>query len=175
MVLLAVILEDNRMRQATWALLLSATIIATASCTHKEQTTTSGSESAGTATSPASGEQATSTPGPSVKQYVTFQFSDIAVTTSSPAVLRLGFTAKNAGADPILCTESSFSLQLSDGTVLTPDSGAENRCDPDTIDPGSTGKVTMFFDLKNAYSGPVTVIMRDNTNAIIGEGTAQLH
>ena len=175
MVLLAVTLEDDGMRRATWALLLAAIFLVTASCTHKEQTTTSGSESSSTAASPASGEQPSTAPAPSFKQSVTFQFSDIAVTTSSPAVLRLGFTLKNEGADPLLCTESAFSLQLSDGTTLAPDSGAENRCDPDTIDPGSSAKVTMFFDLKSAYSGPVTVIMRDNTNAIIGEGTAQVH
>jgi len=163
------------MRRATWALLLAAIILTTASCTHKEQTTTSGSESAGAAASPSANEQPSTAPEASVKQYVTFQFSDVAVTTSSPAVLRLGFTIKNDGSDPLLCTESSFSLQLSDGTTLAPDSGAENRCDPDTIDPGSSAKVTMFFDLNNAYSGPVTVIMRDNTNAIVGEGTAQVH
>lgn len=163
------------MRRATWAVLLAATLLATTSCTHKEQTSTNNSESESSAVaSPTSGEQA-STPGPSVKQYVTFQFSDIAVTTSSPAVLRLGFTVKNSGTDPILCTESAFSLQLSDGTVLAPDSGAENRCDPDTIDNGSSGKATIFFDITQGYNGPVTLIMRDNANAIVGEGTAQVH
>lgn len=155
--------------------LIALLVAMIAGCTHKEQTTSSGSESAATAASPESGQTPTAAPGPSVKLYITFQFSDIAVTTSSPAVLRLGFTVKNGGADPILCTESAFSLQLSDGTILPPDSGAENRCDPDTIDPGSTGKGTMFFDLKSAYSGAVTLIMRDNANAIIGEGTAQIH
>jgi hypothetical protein len=163
------------MRRATLALLLTATMLLAAGCTHKEQTTTNSSESAGAAESSASSEQQTTAPAPSVKQYVTFQFSDIAVTTSAAPVLRLGFTVKNGGSDPLLCTESAFSLQLSDGTTLAPDAGAENRCDPDTIDPGSSGKVTMFFDLKNSYSGPATVIMRDNTNAIIGQGTAQVH
>ena len=163
------------MRRATWAVFLAATLLATTSCTHKEQTTTNSSESeSAAATSPASGEQAT-TPGPSIKQYVTFQFSDIAVTTSSPAVLRLGFAVKNAGADPLLCTESAFSLQLSDGTTLSPDSGAENLCDPDTIDPGTSAKATIFFDITNGYNGPVTLIMRDSANAIVGEGTAQVH
>jgi len=163
------------MRRATLALLLAASILATASCTHKEQTTTSGSESAGSAASPASGEQPTPAVVESGKQYVTFQFSDIAVTTSERPVLRLGFTVKNGGPDPLLCTESAFSLQLADGTTLDPDSGAENRCDPDTIDPSTSGKATMFFDLKSSYSGPVTVIMRDNANAIVGQGVAQVH
>ena len=162
------------MRRATLALLLAASVLATASCTHKEQTTTSSSESANAA-SPAPGEQPTPAPVTSSKLYVTFQFSDIAVTTSARPVLRLGFAVKNGGPDPLLCTESAFSLQLSDGTTLDPDSGAENRCDPDTIDPGSSGKATIFFDLKNSYSGPVTVIMRDNSNAVIGQGTAQVH
>jgi hypothetical protein len=162
------------MRRTSWALLLAVTIAVTIGCSHKEQTTTSGSES----TSPASTSteaEATVAPAPSGKLYVTFQFSDISVTSSGAPVLRLGFSIKNAGADPVLCTESAFSLELADGTVLTPDAGAENRCDPDTIDGGSTGKGTVFFDLGNTYSGTVKLIMRDSSNVIVGEGSAQVH
>ena len=87
--------------------------------------------------------------------------------------MRLGFTIKNNGQDPVLCEEGNFTLQLANGTVLDPDSGAENRCDPDTIDPGSSGKGTMFFDIPGGYSGSVVLIMTDN-GAVIGRGTTQV-
>ena len=163
------------MRRASWVLLLAAIIVVTTGCSHKEQTTTSGGESTGAATSTSTEATATVAPAPSGKLYVTFQFSDVAVTSSGAPVLRLGFSMKNSGADPVLCTESAFSLELADGTVLTPDEGAENRCDPDTIDGGSTGKGTVFFDLKNAYSGTVKLIMRDSSNVMVGEGSTQVH
>ncbi len=159
------------MKRAAWAMLFAATIL-TVGCTHKEQTPTTGGESGG-ATATASAEQAATTaPAPSGKLYVTFSFNDIAVTSSG--VLRLGFAIKNSGTDPLLCEEGGFTLQLADGSILNPDAGAENRCDPDTIDPDSTGKGTMFFDLKAGYSGPVTLIMSDN-QTVIGRGTAQVH
>jgi hypothetical protein len=163
------------MRRTSWALLLAATIAVTIGCSHKEQTTTSSGESTSPATSTSTEAAATVAPAPSGKLYVTFQFSDISVTSSGAPVLRLGFTIKNAGADPVLCTESAFSLELADGTVLDPDQGAENRCDPDTVDGGSSGKGTVFFDLKNPYGGTVKLIMRDSNNVIVGEGSAQIH
>ena len=162
------------MKRTSWALLFAVTMLATG-CAHKQQTPTSGGESGGaaaTSTSAAPAEQTATTAPASENLYVTFSFNDIAVTTSG--VLRLGFAIKNGGTDPLLCEEGGFTLQLSDGSVLNPDAGAENGCDPDTIDPGSTGKGTMFFDLKAGYAGPVTLIMSDN-NTVIGRGTAQIH
>jgi hypothetical protein len=177
LVLLALTPEDDGMNQASWVVLLAATIVVATGCTHKDQTPTSNESggAAATATNAAPSEMAaTNTPTANGKLYVSFQFTDAAVTSSASPVLRLGFNIKNSGADPLLCEESMFSLQLADGSTLAPDSGAENRCDPDTIDPGSTGKSTMFFDLKSGYSGPVTLIMSDNST-VIGRGTTQLH
>lgn len=161
------------MKQVTLAALLIAGIAA--GCTPKEQTS-SGSEATGSSTPAATESSAQAAPSAAAKQnlYVTFQFNDVAVTTSAAPVLRLGFVVKNGGSDPLLCEESGFSLQLADGSTLEPDAGAENRCDPDTIDPGSSGKGTMFFDLKSGYTGSVTLLMSDN-DTIIGRGTTQVH
>ena len=143
-------------------------------CSHKEQTSSEQSSSGTAASSePSAQAAASSAPAAPAQKYAAFTFSDVAVTTSGAPVLRLGFTLKNSGPDPLLCEESNFSLQLSDGSSHDPDAGAENRCDPDTIDPGSTGKVTMFFDLPNGYSGPVTLIMNENGGEV-GRGTTQV-
>ena len=159
------------MKRALLLIALLATI--SSACTQKEQTTTT--EQGSSASTAPSEQIATSAPAASGKLYASFQFSDVAVTTSGAPVLRLGFSIKNGSPDPLLCEEANFTLQLADGSVINPDAGAENRCDPDTIDPGSTGKGTMFFDLKNGYSGPITLIMRDSDNAVIGQGTTQVH
>jgi Domain of unknown function (DUF4352) len=160
------------MSKGMWAV-LAVTAILAAGCSHKEQPA-SGGESAGAAPSAGPAEQsASAAPSPAENLTATFTFNDVAVTTSGAPVLRLGFTIKNGGQDPVLCGEENFTLQLSDGSVLEPDQGAENGCDPDTIDNGSSGKGTMFFDLKEGYSGPVTLIMTDN-GTIIGRGTTQV-
>lgn len=164
------------MRRALWAVFAAAALLATAACSHKEQPANNG-EAGGEATaSPTAAppEQAvTSATAAGGKLYAAFTFNDVAVTSSGAPVLRLGFTLKNNGSDPLLCEEGNFTLQLADGSVLEPDAGAENRCDPDTIDPGSSGKGTMFFDLKSGYSGSVTLIMTDN-GTVIGRGTTQV-
>jgi hypothetical protein len=159
------------MKLATLSVLLLAVVAV--GCTPKQQTSTNG-EPTGSST-PAATESTTSVSSSAPAKenlYVTFQFNDVAVTTSG--VLRLGFIAKNGGSDPLLCEEGGFTLQLADGSTLEPDAGAENICDPDTIDPGSTGKGTMFFDLKSGYAGTVTLIMSDN-DTVIGRGTTQVH
>jgi len=156
----------------------------TTGCTHKEQssTTTTGNETSSTseATTGAPEANASATVESAVtippNTPVTFNFTDVAVTTGAAPVLRLGFGVKNGFKDPLICNESEFSLKLSDGTVLQTDSGAENSCTPDTVDPGTTGTGNMFFDLPSGYSGPVTLIMRSSdTNDIIGAGTTQVH
>lgn len=152
---------------ALLAMVLSAAIIG---CSHKE----------GAPVGPASGAQAagTMTPVPAsvqAKEFVTFDFSDVAVTTSGAPVLRLTVEAKNGSKDPLLCDESSFSAELADGTILAPDAGAQNTCDPDSIDPGGSSKVIMFFDLPSGYTGPLMLIMRTADNTLIGQGTTNIH
>lgn len=163
------------MRRALWTVCAAFLLATLVGCSHKEQTTTDQSNSAGTseATAAATQQSATSAPAAGGKLDVAFTFSDVAVTTSGAPVLRLGFDLKNNGQDPLLCEEDNFSLQLSDGSSHDPDSGAENQCTPDTIDPGSTGKVTMFFDLPNGYKGPITLVMSEN-NVVVGRGTTQV-
>lgn len=143
-------------------------------CSHKEQTTTSGSESSSVVVPSA---ESSAAPAPSLANGPTttnFNFTDIAITTSGAPVLRLGFDIKNNGKDPLLCDPTEFTIQLSDGTTIPADTSAENTCNPDTVDPAATGKAVMFFDLKSAYAGPVTLIMTAN-GGVAGKGTAQVH
>jgi hypothetical protein len=148
--------------------LLAIVLVTFAGCSQKQSgTPASTGQSAGTMT-----------PVPAeirAKEFVTFDFTDVAVTTSGSPVLRLIFNAKNNSKDPLLCDESSFSAELTDGTVLPPDAGAQNVCDPDSIDPGGTSNVVMFFDLPNGYSGPVMLLMRSSDNTLIGQGTTTIH
>ncbi len=109
------------------------------------------------------------------KEYVAITFTDVAMTTAGAPVVRLRFVAKNNGSDPVLCDESQFSLQLANGTTLAADPGANNVCDPDTIDPGAASNVVMFFDLPAGYAGPVTLIMRSPSNVPVGQADTTLH
>lgn len=139
-------------------------------CSHQQ----SPGSSAGSASAQAA---ATFTPVPAsvrAHEFATFTFTDVAVTTSGPPVLRLGFNVKNGSSDPLLCDESSFSLQLVNGTVLAPDAGAQNTCMPDSIDPGSSAQAVIFFDLPSGYSGPGMLIMKSSDNSVIGQGTTKL-
>ena len=151
-------------------------------CSHKEQTTSNSSSSEGAATTETVASPLVSAePQASIAAYssvgktlVTFNFTDVAVTTSGAPLLRLGFDMKNGENDPLLCDPSEFLVQLADGSTIAADAGAEDTCTPDTVDPGATGKVVMFFDLKNAYSGPVTLLMSVN-NAVVGRGSTDGH
>jgi hypothetical protein len=110
----------------------------------------------------------------SSKTLVTFQFTDVAISTGGSNTLRLGFAITNASDDPLLCDPSEFNVQLSDGTVIAADGSADDTCDPGSVDPHADGKATMFFDLPNAYTGPVIMFMVVN-DAVIGQGTTALH
>src|SRR5438128_1851836 len=104
------------------------------------------------------------------KTPVTFNFSDVSVATSAANTLRLGFDTTNNSQDPLLCDSSEFYVQLDDGTVIPADGSAENSCDPETVDPNSSGKVVMFFDLPKSYTGGVTLFIVIN-DAVVGQGT----
>ena len=126
------------------------------------------------------GAQATGTmtpvpPDVKAKEFVTFNFTDVAVSSGGSPVLRLTFDAKNGSSDPLLCDESSFSAELANGTVLPPDAGAQNVCDPDSIDPNGTSKVVMFFDLPSGYNGPVMLLMRASDDTLVGQGTTNVN
>jgi hypothetical protein len=149
--------------------LLTITVVMIMGCSQKQGTSTPASTGQGAGTM---------TPVPAdikAREFVTFDFTDVAVSTSGSPVLRLTFNAKNGSNDPLLCDESSFSLELQDGTVLPPDAGAQNVCDPDSIDPSGTSNVVMFFDVPSGYSGPVMLLMRTSDNTLVGQGTTTLH
>jgi len=105
---------------------------------------------------------------------VTFDFSSIKLSTDNPPILRLMFTIHNGTGDPLQCDASEFSVMPSNGSVVDVDTSAENSCEPDTIDPHSTGKATMVFDLKSAYAGPLSVIMTVD-DKVLGRGNITIH
>jgi hypothetical protein len=104
---------------------------------------------------------------------VTFQFSDVSVTTAGPTLLRLGFSLRNNAKDSVFCDSSVFTVKLTDGSVIAADTSAEDKCNPDTLDPGQTAQATMFFNLPAGYTGPIELSM-SGTNAIIGHGTTTI-
>ena len=108
-----------------------------------------------------------------VRSDVTFAFNDVSVTTNG-TILRLGFTARNTSKDPVQCDPSEFSVQLADGSVVQADQSAENKCDPDSIDPGAMSKATIFFDIKAGYTGPVTLVMTAN-GVVVGKSNTAIH
>ncbi len=136
---------------------LVAVLIITAGCTKKESAPGGGA-------SPAATQVALP-----VRISASFTFNDVSVTTSGQPVLRLGFDIQNTSKDPLQCDPSEFSIRLSDGTAIAADESAENKCDPDSVEARSSGKAVMYFDLKSAYSGPVTLTMTTN-DAIVGRG-----
>lgn len=153
----------------TTSLFLLCMMVAAVGCSHKEQTP---------ANNASGGTQSAATPIPAAvkaKEFASLNFTDVAITTSNPPAARLRFDVKNGSQDPLLCDESSFSAQLSDGTVLSPDAGAENTCTPDSIDPGSTAQATIFFDLPSGYTGSIDVIMKSPDNTVVGDGTTNIH
>lgn len=107
---------------------------------------------------------------PSAKTPVTFNFTDVAVASAGSNTLRLGFDIANNTSDPLLCDASEFSLQLDDGTVIEADSSADSICTPDTVDPKSSGKATMFFNLPKSYTGGAILLLVVN-DAVIGQGS----
>ena len=104
------------------------------------------------------------------KTPITFSFSDVAIATAGANTLRLGFSIVNDSKDPQLCDSSEFYVQLDDGTVIAADGSAENSCSPDSVDPNTTGKATVFFDLPHQYTGNITLFMLVN-DAVVGQGS----
>ena len=146
---------------------LAISVILIASCSKQSTSTPSSPGSAGTMT-----------PVPAdirSKEFVALNFTDVAVSTGGSPVLRLTFGAKNNGSSPLFCGESSFSAELQNGTVLPPDSGAQIVCNPDSIDPGGTSNVVMFFDLPGGYSGPIMLMLRTSDNTLVGQATTTIH
>ncbi|MBC5824855.1 MAG: hypothetical protein GIW99_02780 [Candidatus Eremiobacteraeota bacterium] len=182
------------MKRACGIVIAAAWITCIAGCSHKESTsdtstTTTQSEPAATSTatpldssaespSVAASPSAASNSGgdysSSAKTPVTFEFPSIQVSTDNPPILRLALNIRNGSKDPVQCDASEFSVMPSDGTVIDADSSADNSCEPDIIDPHSSGKATMVFDLKSSYSGPLSVIMTVE-GKVVGRGSITIH
>ena len=148
------------MNRAMLALGIAVLLIASG-CSKKDATTSGGA-------SPAASQAALP-----VRLGVDFAFSDVSVSTGAVPILRLGFTVHNFSKDPVQCDPSQFSVQLTDGTTIPVDDSAENKCAPDSIDPGTTGTAVAYFNLKNAYTGPITLIMNAG-DATVGKGTTTI-
>ena len=145
------------MRRSIIAIGCVVLLIVTAGCSKKESTS-----------APAGGASAAASQAPlPVKTAVMINFNDVSVSTAGPPILRLGFSIRNISKDPVTCDASEFTIQLPDGSTVSADESAENKCDPDLLDPGTTGKVTVFFNLPTSSPGTITMSMMAN-NAIIG-------
>jgi hypothetical protein len=156
------------------AIVLGLTVALLAAACSQKQSTQPASQSAQAPVSTPGESTLRATARPNAipnKTPVTFDFFDIAVTTSGARLLRLGFTIHNGTNASLLCDASEFSAMLSNGQLLDADTSAADTCDPDTIDAGASAKATMFFNLKSAYTGPVTLLMTVN-NKVIGRGLA---
>jgi hypothetical protein len=110
---------------------------------------------------------------PATNLPVVITFDQVAIASGAGA-LRVDMELKNNSKDPVQCDPSEFSAQLGDASPIDADTSAAVSCDPDSIDPGTTGKATMFFDVPGDYKGPVSVTLTVDGNAV-GSGTTQIH
>ena len=132
------------------------------------QSSTTTSES--TDTTAASPTAANSETGP---MPISITFDQVAI-ASGAGTLRLDMELKNTSKDPVQCDPSEFSAQLGTASPIDADTSAAVSCDPDSVDPGTTGKATMFFDIPGDYTGPVTVTLTVD-DKVVGLGTTQIH
>jgi hypothetical protein len=135
----------------------------------------SSSQSSTTTTESSSTPDTSSTPALTSSENlpVAITFDQVAIASGAGA-LRVDMELKNTSKDPVQCDPSEFSAQLGSASPIDADTSAAVSCDPDSIDPGTTGKATMYFDIPGDYKGPVTVTLTiDGKN--VGSGTTQLH
>jgi hypothetical protein len=104
---------------------------------------------------------------------IVITFDQVAIASGAGA-LRVDMQLKNNSKDPVQCDPSEFTAQLGAASPIDADSSAAVSCDPDSIDPGTTGKATMFFNVPGDYKGPVSVTLTVDGNRV-GLGTTQIH
>jgi len=135
-----------------------------------------GGASSKTSTTTESTNAMESSPTPVVQSNATMpiviSFDQVAVAAGAGA-LRLDMELKNRSKDPVQCDPSEFSVQLGSATPIDADTSAAVSCDPDSVDPGTTGKATMFFNIPGDYKGPATVTLTVD-GQVVGSGTTQL-
>ena len=148
-----------------------AAVVGLAGCTGSSQSSSSSSSTTegGSPAPAATGHTALPT---TAKTPITFNFTDVAIATGSNT-LRLSFDIANNSQDPLLCDASEFNVQLDDGTVIAADGSADNSCDPDSVDPKTSGKAVMYFDAPSSYTGNVTMFLVVD-DVVIGQGTTTI-
>ena len=136
----------------------------------------SGSSSSQTSTTDESSSTSDSSPTPvtqsDAKLPIVITFDQVAVSSGAGA-LRLDMELKNRSKDPVQCDPSEFSAQLGSASPIDADTSAAVTCDPDSVDPGTTGKATIFFDVPGDYKGPVSVTLTVD-GEFVGSGTTQI-
>ena len=136
----------------------------------------SGSSSSQTSTTDESSSTSDSSPTPvtqsDAKLPIVITFDQVAVSSGAGA-LRLDMELKNRSKDPVQCDPSEFSAQLGSASPIDADTSAAVTCDPDSVDPGTTGKATIFFDVPGDYKGPVSVTLTVD-GEVVGSGTTQI-
>jgi hypothetical protein len=137
-------------------------IFAAAGCSKKESTN-----------APAGASPTASAAPLPLRTAVTINFDDVSISSSGPPILRLRLTIHNISKDPVQCDPSEFSVQLPDGTVAQADLSAENKCTPDSLDPGAEGKAVVFFNLPTSSPGTVTLSMTAN-DAVVGRSATMV-
>ena len=139
----------------------------------------SGSSSSSQSSTTTSGSTSTIEPTPTAvipdagALPVAIIFDQVAIASGAGA-LRLDMELKNNSKDPVQCDASEFSAQLGSASPIDADTSAAVSCDPDSVDPGTTGKATMFFDIPGSYTGPVTVTLTVD-GRLVGSGSTQIH
>ena len=151
------------MHRTLFVALAACAMVATAGCTGNSRSTSSSSDTTAGATPDHTALPTTA------KTPVTFTFNDVSIASGGANTLRLGFDIANNSQDPLLCDPSEFNVQLDDNSVVPADDSAANNCDPNSVDPKSTGKAVMYFDVPSTYSGNVTMFMVVN-DVVVGQG-----
>jgi hypothetical protein len=161
---------QRRYSSFLWTLSLSALLVGCGSGGSNSSSQSSTTTSESTDATEASPTAAIPEAGPLP---IAITFDQVAI-ASGAGTLRLDMELKNTSKDPVQCDPSEFSAQLGAASPIDADTSAAVSCDPDSVDPGTTGKATMFFDIPGDYTGPVTVTLTVD-DKVVGSGTTQLH
>jgi Domain of unknown function (DUF4352) len=161
------------MKSMAWKTTIAACcIVALFGCGSSSSSSNSASQATPT---PPTGDMTTTEPPTTApaNAAIVITFDEVAVAGSANA-LRANMELKNISKDPVQCDPSEFTLQLGDASPLDADTSADVVCSPDSIDPGTTGKATIYFDIPGGYTGPATVYLTVD-DKVVGQGTTQLH
>jgi hypothetical protein len=120
--------------------------------------------------------QTSGTPAPTIKKIaiptgkvpVSMGITELAISSASQPVLRIGFKLTNGRKVMLLCDAAYFYIELADGTTIAADQAADNSCTPDSLDPKVGGTGRMYFDLSAPYRGKLYLLMEDQKGKVVG-------